>query len=400
MTAPPIVIVPGLMGTRLVDPASRQKIWDSLPSRGRPFAAVLRRLVDPTPLAPDTATDNIPLLAPRVTNAEAARARTIPNFGNITYEFYGRLALELTAPAFRAAAQAGFGTAPAVYIAGYDWRRSNMFAAATLQRVIERARADTGASQVILIAHSMGGLVSRWFCRHGTPGASAVASLILLGSPTHGASLAYRQLRFGLDLRGRPGTDGALAALFWDAVYARVDAVLIRSFQSIYELLPTSHFCRSNPDWLRFDARAAGIPNAGDADRLYGNPVVGVPGTGVAEHLRLRSEFDRRLGLYMPNPTYVFYSAGLPTETSYELLVNGVRDIRPLGHGDGTVPAFSGSADGCGLGAGGRVSLPAIEHKAIPVDPRVIRAIASLVLTRVPIPAAPAREAEEFALAA
>jgi pimeloyl-ACP methyl ester carboxylesterase len=394
---PPIVIVPGLMGTRLVDPGTRRKIWDPLPSRGRPFAAGVVRLADPTPLAPDPTIDNIPLLYPRVTAAEAARARTIPGFGNIIYEFYGRLALDLTAPAFRVAARAALGGVPAVYIAGYDWRKSNAISALRLRRIVERALTETRAERAVLVAHSMGGLVSRWFCRFGTvlgrPARDVVAALVLLGSPTHGAPQSYRQLKVGLDPVGRPGADGIMAALLWDAVLAGRHRDLIRSFQSVYELLPTAHFCRRNPGWLRFNTARAGFPDASDPDRLYANGYTGLAGPGIARRLTLRSAFDRRLGLYMPSPTHVLYSDGLHTESGYELVARGLRDLR--GAGDGTVPGFSGSAAGCTLGArGSRVRLPAIEHKAIPVDPRVTAAIMRIVLR---LPRVPARELEAVA---
>jgi pimeloyl-ACP methyl ester carboxylesterase len=403
---PPIIIVPGLMGTRLVDPASGRKIWDPLPSRGRGFAARVARLADPTPLAPDPTLDNIPMFYPRVTSAEAARARTIPGFANLIYEFYGRLALDLTGPAFQRLATTRIGGAPRVYVCGYDWRRSNALSAHTLQRVVETALAQTGARQVILVAHSMGGLVSRCFCRFGRvggrPAEQAVAALVLLASPTHGAPQAYRQLKLGLDPVGRPGADGIMGALLWDAVVAGRHRDLIRSFQSVFELLPTAHFCRRNPGWLRFDTAAAGIPDASDADRLYSNPHTGLTG-GLSMSARLgqRRAFDRGLGLYMPSPTHVLYSAGQSTESAYDLVRATLLDRTPLGAGDGTVPAFSGMADGCRLGAAGtRTRLPALEHKAIPVDSRVIAGVMAIVLrTATPRPAREL-EAAPVALAA
>jgi pimeloyl-ACP methyl ester carboxylesterase len=58
--------------------------------------------------------------------------------------------------------------------------------------LVERAAADllarTGAAQLVIVAHSMGGLVARaWMRRHGT---ARVARVITLGTPHHGTSLA------------------------------------------------------------------------------------------------------------------------------------------------------------------------------------------------------------------
>ncbi len=57
-------------------------------------------------------------------------------------------------------------------------------------RTIESLRARTGAGKVIIVAHSMGGLVARAYVRaHGD---DCVAHVFTLGTPHHGTSLARR----------------------------------------------------------------------------------------------------------------------------------------------------------------------------------------------------------------
>lgn len=60
--------------------------------------------------------------------------------------------------------------------------------AAGIERRIDTVLAATGADQVILIGHSMGGLAARAYLRRH--GASKVARLVTLGSPHHGSRLA------------------------------------------------------------------------------------------------------------------------------------------------------------------------------------------------------------------
>lgn len=76
---------------------------------------------------------------------------------------------------------------------------------------VAELRARTGASQVIIVAHSMGGLVARaWMRRHG---GAQLARLITLGTPHHGTALA--NFGFGqnaLQMR-RNGVAGASAWL-------------------------------------------------------------------------------------------------------------------------------------------------------------------------------------------
>jgi hypothetical protein len=60
---------------------------------------------------------------------------------------------------------------------------------AQLERLIERACADTGARRVVVVGHSMGGLVARDLFR--TFGSSKVARVITLGTPHHGSGFAW-----------------------------------------------------------------------------------------------------------------------------------------------------------------------------------------------------------------
>lgn len=71
-----------------------------------------------------------------------------------------------------------------------------------LSRHIERVCLASNAQRVVLVGHSMGGLVARAYAQSG--GGSRVAKIITLGSPHHGSALAHlavgaagRQLRPG-----------------------------------------------------------------------------------------------------------------------------------------------------------------------------------------------------------
>jgi pimeloyl-ACP methyl ester carboxylesterase len=58
-----------------------------------------------------------------------------------------------------------------------------------LDKKIEAIRKATGAEGIVLVAHSMGGLVARAYLRRF--GSERVARLITLGTPHHGSILAY-----------------------------------------------------------------------------------------------------------------------------------------------------------------------------------------------------------------
>jgi pimeloyl-ACP methyl ester carboxylesterase len=88
------------------------------------------------------------------------------------------------------------------YILAYDWRQDNVEHARELERLIDLVRRDYGnpALRVDIVAHSMGGLIARYYLRYGpvdvldgTPqlvtlyGTTRVRKLILLGTPNMGS---------------------------------------------------------------------------------------------------------------------------------------------------------------------------------------------------------------------
>ena len=91
-----------------------------------------------------------------------------------------------------------------IYECPYDWRRPNEISA---QKLAEVVRVAAGAhSEVIIVAHSMGGLIARSYLESGqfdsSPGYRQVSSLITLATPhlgspmAFGAALGYEKVKF------------------------------------------------------------------------------------------------------------------------------------------------------------------------------------------------------------
>jgi hypothetical protein len=245
---------------------------------------------------------------------------------------------------------------------------------------VDVALRETGASRVVIVAHSMGGLVSRWFCRFG--GADKVAALVLLGSPTHGTPQAYRALKVGLERWVGDFFAWAVFPLSWPGGRLR----MFRRFPSAFQLLPTAAYCSHDRGWLAFGPTPSGIPDASDPVALYHDPFTGFlegPDPTVEAHLAAREQFDRGLGCFMPDPTYVLFSDRLPTEARYTLAARGASvalEMGPMGHGDSTVVGYSGSAEGCALGRGLRLPLGAVAHRALPDYLPAIATVETIVL--------------------
>ncbi|MEM7083052.1 MAG: alpha/beta fold hydrolase [Pseudomonadota bacterium] len=369
----PIVVVPGIMGTRLENSSGRT-LWD--PDDGVSFSNVrgVSDLIDPTNRAYPSRRTGLGLMT-------QFQLRGVENVSHLVWHLgYKHLIEGLVSPRFRDAC----GQPSKVYCSGYDWRQSNRRSAANLSRVIRFALSDSGAPRVNIIAHSMGGLVARWLCRYGIIGGRPVRSkvnhLYLLGSPTHGAPKAYRALRqsfVAADLI----SDIAPEA-FDDSVFDFAGpgvARMLRRFDSIFELLPNEAFCRANPYWLQFNYRRAGMTDAADPVRVYRNRV-----TGISTHsarLRNRDRFDRALGTYMPPNTTIFYSSDVNTRTVMRIDRGG--RLRSAGtsaqnKGDGTVPTYSGAAFSASTPVRRR-DLIRYTHSELANDPRAVRELLRVI---------------------
>jgi pimeloyl-ACP methyl ester carboxylesterase len=374
----PIVIVPGIMGTRLVDPRTGDRVWDPrLPLNvARMNTKVLSRVSDR--LDPDPKHH----ISPSDPNFKLANS--IPNFGNLVAASYSDLAFTLRRSGHR------------VIAAGYDWRQDNAESAKRLGGVIDQI----GAPKVILIAHSMGGLVSRYFCRTG--GESKVCGLILLGSPTLGAPRAYRMLKTGeywdpsfpIDVflaRGLLQITSPILSV-GSVILRKAVREFVRKFPSVYQLLPNQGYCSRFSDWLRFNAKFTVPPgpitpkpkDASDAHELYWNGYTGFlepPSAAIARILTLRDRFDNTLGSYMHPNSYVLYGENLPTEACSLLrgLRKGPFSVSIGKHlpnsGDMTVPATSAAA-----GSRARLmGLRGINHSDVARHPTAIKEIQSFV---------------------
>lgn len=87
------------------------------------------------------------------------------------------------------------GDAPTLFTVPYDWRKSITVGARTLSDVIARVIKIHGSNiEIHLVAHSMGGLVARYFLQstefHEATGSNCIVSFLTFGTPHRGAIVA------------------------------------------------------------------------------------------------------------------------------------------------------------------------------------------------------------------
>jgi pimeloyl-ACP methyl ester carboxylesterase len=198
---------------------------------------------------------------------------------------------------------AGFG----VTLHAYDWRLGIEDSAASFA---ERLR-EQGSRRLAIVAHSMGGLISR--AALALPGTQHVERVVLLGTPNLGSFAPVQALR------GTYAVVRKIARLDAAMTAERLTEEVFNSFPSLYQMIPVSR--GKGADLLNPSA----WPNSGPALRLP-----------LFERARRFRE-----GLAAPDDRFVAI-AGVGQETV--TTASKGRDgfvYKVTRHGDGTVPVAS-----------------------------------------------------------
>ncbi len=124
----------------------------------------------------------------------------------------------------------------------YDWRKDIGPTAADLDALVDQALAASGQSKVVLIAHSMGGVVARNYLLHF--GAAKVEQLVTLGTPYLGAPKVYKVLELGDDW------DIGWYPSFGIGIGMHPNQIkkMAQNYISTYELLPSGEWFNSRID--------------------------------------------------------------------------------------------------------------------------------------------------------
>ena len=198
-----VILIPGITGSALIRPESNDQVWPPrLLSASGDFAALQIR------------TDG--------------KSEEHINAGEPLMDFYGPMVRSLEAAGHK------------VYPFGYDWRLDNAINAEKLATFLDA----TGAAQVAIVAHSMGGLISANYLHRF--GQQKVAKLLTLGTPFLGTPGSLKTLE-----RGDYG-QGLVAYLVRPKFRQ-----LFKNEVSWYQLLPNREFFRLQPAYVRKVVRGA-----------------------------------------------------------------------------------------------------------------------------------------------
>jgi|GEM_PF-5453677 len=297
----PLVIVPGMMGAVLSRTANGSEVWPSLSNMVLPNDAYLDELaLDPS---------GNEIAGRAMTTTDIFRDASL--FGVISQSIYGNLIRRFIAE--------GYEEGKDLFVAPYDWRRSIESQIPLLDAKIAAARNASADGKIIILAHSMGGLLVKADLAARSD-ASFIDKLVLVGVPQLGAPQAFKTLQYGDD-EGIPILNG-------DEV-KKISA----NMPSAYELLPSRRYMTVAGGYVQ-DFRNGGAAVLGYASTTQSLPNQTLAAAADAFHAPLDEAAVQAPQIY--NIVGCF----LPTTTGFNLYDGGVVDLE-RGNGDGTVPQVS-----------------------------------------------------------
>src|SRR5215210_4535055 len=228
----PIIIVPGMLGSRLVNRRTGAKVWPRAHPKedelSLPTSPDLKKNRDDVVAADVVETAKLGFPIPEIKVYEELTETLATHAG------YKRGDIDNPPPG---------GDRDTFYLFAYDWRRDNVETAQLLAEKIARLKQRLGRPDLRfnLIAHSMGGLVARYYMMYGGEdvlgragakvtwaGAPSIDKLVLVGVPNEGTMEAVRAL-----VEGFPVAESGLLPLF-----GTVEAETAFTMPAAFQLLP------------------------------------------------------------------------------------------------------------------------------------------------------------------
>lgn len=244
----PVVVIPGILGSRLTDKDSGTLVWGAFtPGFADPTTPAGARLVG----IPMREGEPLHQLRDSVRPAGALDTLTVNVLGiPVQLDAYAQILQTLGVGGYR---DQQLGRAGAIdygsdhytcFQFDYDWRLSTDQNAALLGQYIEESvipavppRADGSPVRVDVVAHSMGGMLLRYYLMYGRTllpddgslppltwaGSEHVDHIIILGTPNAGSALAITQL-----------VDGWQPA----PIIPRYEPAVLGTMPAVYQLMP------------------------------------------------------------------------------------------------------------------------------------------------------------------
>lgn len=200
----PVVVIPGILGSELINPKTGEKVWPS----------AFRTSQEGLPINPDLETNRDNLIPGKIVET-AKLARLLPE----VYVYRDLLDALRRYAGYR---EGDWETPPVdgdrdtFYIFAYDWRRDNVANARELARRLQllKDKLQRPDLKFNIVAHSMGGLIARYAAMYGDAdlpagdaairptwsGAAHISKIVMIGVPNEGSADAFSTLIEGYSI--------------------------------------------------------------------------------------------------------------------------------------------------------------------------------------------------------
>ncbi|MFA6464079.1 MAG: hypothetical protein WCV55_03690 [Candidatus Paceibacterota bacterium] len=228
----PVIIIPGILSSYL-NKEDGTEVWPNIMKALAPFGDTY---LDDLILSSDGKTSSTTIKL-----SDIMRETKIPLISNVDY-FQG-LITKL---------KEQYTEGEDLFVFPYDWRFDiDSTAEEKLSVFIEDVLQKTGSEKVDIVAHSMGGLVTKSYVKNF--GGTKIGKFIDIATPHLGSPSAFKILSFGDDLGVKWGYIG---------LNSTEVKKISQNFPSVYELLPTEkYFDPADPDYKYY------FNDIGDTDK-------------------------------------------------------------------------------------------------------------------------------------
>jgi hypothetical protein len=350
MTQTVVVFVPGIMGTTLTAPHNLQSVW------------------------PDQVGENPGNAFDLLTQSDIQTGYVL-QWITTKHDIYGQLVDTFISKGYKAVNSDSLSSTSdnVLVLCGYDWRVTNADSAATVDATLRNVAATYSGATIWLLAHSMGGIVSRYLIESGAFAnpTYTLAGLITIATPHLGVPLALSAIT------GEVNTNDLLNPQIIE------ELVDYPPFTSAFELLPPSApfvFDSAGNSYSVWDSTSP-------VYALLTNPQSGfdAPSESFTEAQAFLQKLDYGSAQNGRPDYYLVYGSGLSTVESFLYDPNGgsptadlaQQDSTANGGGDGTVPMTSASFQNGWSTA--TMNGGALTHGELPNDTNVLNQVLSWI---------------------
>jgi len=248
----------------------------------------------------------------------------------------------------------------------YDWRQNNIQHFDELEK-----KFDKDADEIIIVAHSMGGIVAKLFLNHfrNSDLVNKVSKIITLGTPWNGAMDAYKTIKYGKAI-----PEKKYKGFFLNE---KTSKEITPYFPSIYQLLPSNNYCELSKSIEKKQLVSYKVNDQSydDHDIFFQEHLNDIFSNCKLDYDSIIKDYRELLKEDLPSNIEHFEIIGINEGTIAGIAENSLEEAEgDFRSGDGTVPLFSALTN-----EKNAFFVHKAEHSKLPKHPIVINLVKDII---------------------